>query len=126
MENRINAILHYLGDWIDDNTGKYVEDCAEDLIRMVKQIGEVKTMEGKAVKEIQAKMKTWTDAGIELAYNSGYEQGKADAIDLYKECEEELEETEVRIPFVRIMGRLYCRYADVQDLINQMKRERSR
>ena len=32
----------------------------------------------KAVPEIQAKMKTWTDAGIELAYNSGYEQGCKD------------------------------------------------
>ena len=32
----------------------------------------------KAVSEIQAKMKTWTDAGIELAYNSGYEQGCKD------------------------------------------------
>jgi uncharacterized protein YuzE len=32
----------------------------------------------KAVLEIQAKMKTWTDAGIELAYNSGYERGKED------------------------------------------------
>ena len=41
-----------------------------------------------AVKEIQAKMKTWTDAGIELAYNSGYEQGKADALTDIEQAEE--------------------------------------
>ena len=78
MEGKIDAILHYIGDWIDDNYGSRVEDCIDDLISMIKKIGEVRTMEGKAVKEIQAAMKTWTDAGIELAYNSGYEQGKAD------------------------------------------------
>lgn len=38
-------------------------------------------MDNKAVTEIQIKMKTWTDAGIELAYNSGYEADKTDVYD---------------------------------------------
>ena len=89
MDAKIDAILHYLGDWIDDNYGSRVEDCIDDLISMVKKIGEVRTMEGKAVKEIQAKMKTWTDAGIELAYNSGYEQGCKDRDEIYIEDRED-------------------------------------
>lgn len=89
MDAKIDAILHYIGDWIDDNYGSRVEDCAEDLTEMIKKIGEVRTMEGKAVKEIQAKMKTWTDAGIELAYNSGYEQGCIDRDEIYAEDKED-------------------------------------
>lgn len=89
MDAKIDAILHYIGDWIDDNYGSRVEDCIDDLISMVKKIGEVRTMEGKAVKEIQAKMKTWTDAGIELAYNSGYEQGCIDRDEIYAEDKED-------------------------------------
>lgn len=88
MDAKVDAILHYIGDWIDDNYGERVEDCAENLTEMIKKIGEVRTMEGKAVKEIQAKMKTWTDAGIELAYNSGYEQGKEDAFTYIEQAEE--------------------------------------
>ena len=38
MENRINAILHYIGDWIDDHFGQYVEDSADDLTNMIKKI----------------------------------------------------------------------------------------
>ena len=41
----------------------------------------------KAVSEIQAKMKTWTDAGIELAYNSGYEQGCKDRDEQIRDAE---------------------------------------
>ena len=41
----------------------------------------------KAVSEIQAKMKTWTDAGIELAYNSGYEQGCQDRDEQIRDAE---------------------------------------
>ena len=89
MDAKIDAILHYIGDWIDDNYGERVEDCAEDLTEMIKKIGEVRTMDGKAVKEIQAKMKTWTDAGIELAYNSGYEQGCKDRDEIYAEDKED-------------------------------------
>lgn len=43
----------------------------------------------KAVSEIQAMMKTWTDAGIELAYNSGYEQGCKDRDEIYTEDKED-------------------------------------
>ena len=40
MEGKIDAILHYLGDWIDDNYGSRIEDCIDDLISMIKKIGE--------------------------------------------------------------------------------------
>lgn len=43
----------------------------------------------RAVSEIQTKMKTWTDAGIELAYNSGYEQGCKDRDEIYTEDKED-------------------------------------
>lgn len=46
-------------------------------------------MDNKAVIEIQTKMKTWTDAGIELAYNSGYEQGCKDRDEIYTEDKED-------------------------------------
>ena len=46
-------------------------------------------MDNKAVIEIQTKMKTWTDAGIELAYNSGYEQGCKDRDEIYAEDKED-------------------------------------
>lgn len=39
MDAKIDAILHYIGDWIDDNYGERVEDCAEDLTEMIKKIG---------------------------------------------------------------------------------------
>lgn len=40
MEGKIDAILHYIGDWIDDHFGQYVEDSADDLTNMIKKIGE--------------------------------------------------------------------------------------
>lgn len=47
MDAKIDAILHYIGDWIDDHFGQYVEDSADDLTSMIKKIGEVRTMDGK-------------------------------------------------------------------------------
>ena len=40
MDAKIDAILHYLGDWIDDNCGSRIEDCIDDLISMIKKIAE--------------------------------------------------------------------------------------
>ena len=38
MDAKIDAILHYIGDWIDDHFGQYVEDSADDLTNMIKKI----------------------------------------------------------------------------------------
>lgn len=108
MDAKIDAILHYLGDWIDDNCGSRIEDCIDDLISMVKKIGEVRTMEGKAVKEIQAKMKTWTDAGIELAYNSGYVQGCKDRDEMYAEDIDKWIDVNDRLPKENTQVLVYC------------------
>lgn len=40
MDGKTDAILHYLGDWIDDHYGQYVEDSIDDLTKMIKWIME--------------------------------------------------------------------------------------
>ena len=66
MDAKIDAILHYLGDWIDDHFGQYVEDSADDLTNMIKKI----EMEDKT------KLELYPLTIIKDRYNGVYSGGK--------------------------------------------------
>lgn len=79
MDSKVDAILHYIGDWIDDNYGSRVEDCAEDLIRMIRKIGD----ESMGYSEFcydnhgkQMEICKLIHDYAEQAYNKGYDSGR--------------------------------------------------